>query len=156
MDRVKTFLKYALWIILFIIISELIIDVGLNSQYRDIKRKDNIEQVQIYQAEATLVNGRIRGIISNNGEEDISNKFVRINFYSKRDGYLGKKYIEINQLNKDETQPLEVLFELQDVGSYEVQIVDEKEPTPEIKEVLKEMITPELIVKTLIVCIFIL
>lgn len=53
MDRLKTFLKYALWIIGFFILSNFLIYVGLNSNYRDLERKDSIQQVQIYQAEAT-------------------------------------------------------------------------------------------------------
>ena len=53
MDRVKTLLKYAVWVLAFIVLSEFLINVGLNSTYRKINRKDNIEQVNIYQAEAT-------------------------------------------------------------------------------------------------------
>ena len=40
MDRIKTFLKYALWVIAFAIFSEFIINVGLNSSYKKIERKE--------------------------------------------------------------------------------------------------------------------
>ena len=156
MERMKTFLKYALWVIGFFILSELLINVGLNVQYKPIERKDNIEQVQFYQAEATLINGRMRGVIKNDGEEDISNKYVEVDFYSERDVYLGKKYIKVNELSKEDIQSIEILFELNEVGYYEVKIVDQKDDLPEIKEVIQEMLTPELIVKTIIVCCFIL
>ena len=53
MARMKTFLIYALIIVGFYIFSEFMINVGLNSTYRSINRKDNIGQVNIYQAEAT-------------------------------------------------------------------------------------------------------
>ena len=49
MDRVKTLFKYALWLVLFIIFSNFLINVGLNSTYKSIERKDNVEQVNIYQ-----------------------------------------------------------------------------------------------------------
>ncbi len=39
MDRMKTFLKYALWLILFMIFSEILINVGLNSTYKKIESK---------------------------------------------------------------------------------------------------------------------
>ena len=110
MERMKTFLKYALWVIGFFILSELLINVGLNVQYKPIERKDNIEQVQFYQAEATLINGRMRGVIKNDGEEDISNKYVEVDFYSERDVYLGKKYIKVNELSKEDIQSIEILF----------------------------------------------
>lgn len=60
-----TFLKYALWIIAFWIFSNFLIEIGLNSNYKNIERKDEVSQVSIYQAEATKVNGRIRGFIKN-------------------------------------------------------------------------------------------
>ena len=40
MDRMKTFLKYALWGILFFIFSEIIINVGLNSSYKNMECKN--------------------------------------------------------------------------------------------------------------------
>ena len=65
MSRMKTLLKYALLIIAFFILSDFLIEVGLNCNYKKIERKDEISQVYIYQAEATKVNGRVRGFIKN-------------------------------------------------------------------------------------------
>ena len=80
MDRMKTFLKYIIWFVLFFFFSNFIISVGLNSSYRDINRKDNIEQVQITQAQATLVNGRIKGTIKNSDKDYLTGKYVKIDF----------------------------------------------------------------------------
>ena len=85
MSRLKTLFMYALWIVLFIIFSEFLINVGLNSSYRPIERRDSVSQVNVYQAEATLVNGRIRGLITNSETDNISNKYLEFDFYSKRD-----------------------------------------------------------------------
>ena len=68
MARMKTFLIYALLVVGFFIFSEFIISVGLNSSYKDIERKDNISQVEITEAKATLVNGKIKGIIKDSKE----------------------------------------------------------------------------------------
>ena len=62
MKRVKTLALYSLAIIGFFLLSELLINASLESQYRKIGRRDNINQVTIEQAEATKVNGRIKGI----------------------------------------------------------------------------------------------
>ncbi len=70
MDKIKSYFKYIIWIVLFFIFSEFLINVGLNSNYRDIERKDNVSQVSIYQADATKVNGRIRGIIKNSAPDE--------------------------------------------------------------------------------------
>ena len=146
MDRVKTLFKYALWLVLFIIFSNFLINVGLNSTYKSIERKDNVEQVNIYQAEATLVNGRIRGLIKNtNGE--LSGKYVKIDFYSERDVLLGSNYV---QIGNEEEQSLEVLFKQDDVKSYEISIVAQKEPGEEISIIPEDLTTSEIVVATVI------
>lgn len=143
MDRMKTFLKYIIWFVLFFFFSNFIISVGLNSSYRDINRKDNIEQVQITQAQATLVNGRIKGTI----KDYLTGKYVKIDFYSKRNVLVGKKYIDITTTQNNTMQDFSIYFELKDVTSYEVSIVDHKEEG-EIELIPKEMTKPEVIVLT--------
>lgn len=150
MERMKTLFKYALWVVLFIIFSEFLINVGLNSTYKKIERKDNIEQVNIYQAEATKVNGRIRGIITNSESEDLSGKYIRIQLFSVRDVFLGEKYIEIHQLEENETQNFELLFKVQDVNYYTVDIVDEKPETEELEIIPEEWTKPEIILATVV------
>ena len=149
MDRLKTFLIYALIVVGFIILSEFLINVGLNSQYKQIARTDDTKEVQIYQAEATLVNGRIRGIIQNT-DSDISNKYAKFSFYSERNVLLGKKFIEINNLENSEVQPIELFFKLEGVKSYSVEIVDEKDDTGEIELLSKDLTRPEVLLTTAI------
>lgn len=149
MDRLKTFLIYTLLVVGFIVLSEFLINVGLNSQYRPINRTDDTEQVQIYQAEATLVNGRIRGIIQNtNTNSDISNKYAKFSFYSERNVLLGKKFIEINNLEDGKVQPIELFFKLENVKEYSVEIVDEKDDTGEIELLPKDLTKPEVMLAT--------
>ena len=149
MDRLKTFLIYALIVVGFIILSEFLINVGLNSEYEAITRIDNTKEVQIYQAEATLANGRIRGIIQNT-DSDISNKYAKFSFYSERNVLLGKKFIKIDTLENGKVQPIELFFKLEDVGSYSVEIVDEKDDTGEIELLPKDLTKPEVILATAI------
>ena len=149
MDRLKTFLIYALIVVGFIILSEFLINVGLNSEYEPITRIDNIKEVQIYQAEATLANGRIRGIIQNT-DSDISNKYAKFSFYPDRNVLLGNKFIKIDTLENGKVQPIELFFKLEDVGSYSVEIVDEKDDTGEIELLPKDLTKPEVILATAI------
>lgn len=149
MDKIKSYFKYIIWIVLFFIFSEFLINVGLNSNYRDIERKDNVSQVSIYQADATKVNGRIRGIIKNSAPEtNFGGKYIKIDFYSKRDVNLGKKYIEIGTLKEGETKPFEVLFKLKDVDYYEVSVADQKDQGEEIEILPKEWTRPEILLAT--------
>lgn len=139
---------YASWVVLFIIFSEFLINVGLNSSYRPIERRDNVSQVNIYQAEATLVNGRIRGLITNSETDNISNKYLEFDFYSERDVYLGKKIIDINELQAGETQNFEILFRLENVDYYTVSVLDERPEGEEIEILPEGWTTGEIIVAT--------
>lgn len=143
MDRMKTFFKYALWIILFFILSEFLINVSLEASYNDITRKDNTSQVQITEAKATLVNGKIKGTIKNSKEDYLTGKYVKIDLYSKRDNLLGTKYIEINTTEAQSTQDFNMYFELEDVESYNISIVDKKDGG-ELDLIPDELTKPEI------------
>lgn len=144
MDRMKTLLKYALWVILFYIFSNLMIYLNLETTYQNIGRKDNLSQVTVYQAQATKINGRIKGTIYNNTENKIENNYLRIDLYSERDNYLGSKYIDVSNMRDKETREFEIYFKVQDVDYYEMKFTDEKEEG-ELPEMLKDLTREQVI-----------
>ncbi len=144
MDRMKTLLKYALWLILFFIFSEIMININIQTTYQNIGRKDNIEQVNIYQAQATKINGRIKGTIYNNTKNKIDKNYLRIDLYSERDNFLGSKYIDVSNLRDNESRDFEIYFKVQDVEYYEIKFTDEKQEG-ELPEMLKDLTKSEII-----------
>ena len=135
MSRLKTFAKYAIWIILFWILSDILIYYGVNSTYKNLKIKNEIpSQVTIKNAEATKVNGRIKGTIANKEDSDMSGKYLKIDLYSDNGDLLATEYEEIGNLRTNEVKSFETYFKMQDVKQYEVNIVDEKteETTSEV------------------------
>ena len=122
MDHMKQFLIYLLMIIGIFILSEFLIHVSTNSIYKDIKREDTNSQIEVYQAQATRIDGRIRGIIKN--IEEIQNKDLKIELYSKRGILLNTQYIEIQKSDENTTQPFELLFKIKNVESYKIEIVE--------------------------------
>ena len=138
MDRMKTFFKYALWVILFYIFSNLMIYLYVETTYQNIGRKDNLSQVTVYQAQATKINGRIKGKIYNNTENKITNNYLRIDLYSERGNFLGSKYIDVSNMRDNETREFEIYFKVQDVDYYEMKFTDEKEEG-ELPEMLKDL-----------------
>lgn len=150
MSTIKSFLKYALLIIVFAILSELLISASLQSSYKDIKRKDNTSQVTISQAQAqaTLVNGKIKGTIVDDRKDNLTGKYVKITLYSKRDNEVGKKYVPIETTDANKTQDFSLYFEKQDVTSYDISIVNEKEGG-ELELIPKEMTKAQIFVATL-------
>lgn len=146
MDKVKKYILYIVLLVAFALFSNLLIAVGLNANYKDIERKqDNLSQIEIFQAEATKVNGRIRGII-NNKEKKIEEKYLKLEFFSARDVNMGSKYIEIDP--NQEEMPFEAFFKLNNVSSYKVSLVNEKEPQGEIEFIPKDLNKREIWVAT--------
>ncbi len=147
MDKLKKYFIYILLLVGFFILSNFLINVGLNSTYKKITRKeDNLSQVVIYQEEATFVNGRIKGIVSNTST--INDKYIKFDFYSERNVKLGSKYIEIDKAKVD--MPIEIYFKLRDVSYYTITTVNEKDKAGEIDLIPKDLTKPEVLVGTAI------
>ena len=144
MDRMKTLAKYVIWLVLFYIFSNLMIYLNIESTYQNIGRKDNLPQVTVYQAQATKVNGRIKGSIYNSVANKITNKYLRIDLYSERDVFLGSEYIDVSTMRDSETRNFEEYFKVQDVDYYEMKFVDEKEEG-ELPEMLKDLTKEQVI-----------
>ena len=127
MDRVKTFAKYAIWLVLFWILSDILIYYGINSTYKAITPKwEQTNQISVNNAEATRVNGRINGIVTNSEDNNLSGKYLKVDLYSERGNLLGTNYLEIGNLDANKTNDFETYFKIQDVKSYNISVVDEK------------------------------
>lgn len=123
MNRVKTFAKYVIWIILFWIFSDILINIGINTTYKDIKNKEEIPQgIEVMQMQATTVNGRIKIRIN---DEKLSNKFIKINLYSSTGINLGVQYLEIGDIKEEESKEIETYFKISEVQSYDIAVVEE-------------------------------
>ena len=127
MDRVKTFAQYAIWLILFWILSDILIYYGINSTYKAITPKnEQTSQISVENAEATTVNGRINGSVTNSEENDLSGKYLKVDLYAESGNLLGTNYLSIGNLKANETKNFETYFKIQDVKSYDISIADEK------------------------------
>ena len=141
--------KIMAWIAILVglfVFSDFLIYVGLNSTYKDIQRQDENSQIAVYQADATYVNGRIRGVIKDIRE--VQGKYLKIELYTKRHVLVGKSYVEIKDVENSETQPFEVLFKANDVAYYKIDTVKEKEPGGELEILPKELTRGEVLLAT--------
>lgn len=150
MSPFSTLQKIVIWILILVgvfVLSDFLINVGLNSTYKDIQREDKNSQIVVYQADATYVNGRIKGLIKDTNK--IQGKYLKVELYSKRDVLVGKGYIEIQDLQKEESQPFELFFRAKDTASYKIEIVNEKEEGPELEILPKDLTKPEIVLGTI-------
>ena len=148
MSRLKTFGKYALMIIGFYILSNILIFIGLNTNYDEITNVGNLpEQIEVYRAEATTVNGRIKGKVSN--IDKLSDKYLKVELYSNTNTLMGTKYYSLAEI-KEESKEGEfiIYFKSERIKEYSLSIVDEKE---EKKQLSLDSFLTEDVKKTAIV-----
>ena len=150
MDKIKKYGLYIFLLILLAILSEFLIAVGLNSSYKQMENASNndIAQVEIYQSESTKVNGRIRGIIKNDKQNPIEEKYLKFDLFSDKGTNMGSKYIEVDK--SKEQQPFEAFFRLDNVSSFRTSFVSKKDPETEIEFIPKDLNKSEIIVATII------
>ena len=123
MDRMKTFAKYAIWLILFWIFSDILVYLGINSTYKNIDRRGEVPTgIEVVQMQATTVNGRAKIKVNDVG---LSGKFLKLDLYSSTGVNLGTQYIEIGNVKENESKETETYFKISEVKSYEITVVEE-------------------------------
>lgn len=159
MKQVKKILKYVILIIVLYFFSRFLIYLGLNATYKDIKVEGNVpKQINVEYAQATKVNGRILGKISNN-EENINGKYIKTDIYNSKNELLGTKYLNITEIEKNETKKFAVFFKKNSVDHCSISIVDKKDiNTEKLFDgiFLTEDMKTHIIISTLIYSIFFL
>lgn len=129
MDRMKTFFKYALIVIICYFGSNTLIYAGINSIYTDISNyqylDSNVMEVNINEAKSTSINGYVNGTVKNNSNSDIKEKYIKIDFYSKRDVNMGTKYIKIENLRPKDLVVFNINFKFSNVSYCVITICDE-------------------------------
>ena len=119
MNTVKTFIKYIIWIILFWILSDFLINVGLKSTYKEMQKVEQIPSgIQVKEIKSTAVNGKINLIVNST---NLSGKFIKVDLYSSKDNLLGTQYLEIGEIKEIDTY-----FKIADVKKYKISVTDEK------------------------------
>ena len=123
MDTMKRFAKYLIWLILFWILSDILIYLGINSTYKDINAKGEIPTgIEVIEMQATAVNGRTKIKVN---DTNLSGKFLKIELYSSTGVNLGTQYIEIGKVKENEGKEIETYFKISEVKSYAISVTEE-------------------------------
>lgn len=141
MDRMKTFFKYILALILLFVFSNLIINALLKNSYTKIKDY-SIDVTGLYvdvtEAKASNWNGNIKGIVKNNTDENVENKYLKISMMSKRERMIGEKYIKIEKLEPGQLRNFEVDFDYDNVKTFKIELTDTMPEGISFIELVKE------------------
>lgn len=128
MATVKKIARYAVIIVVFAILTDCMIKVGLRNTYKTISGeiKTSSPEIIMEEVKTTDVNGYAKGKIKNNSDKDIERMYIKLDLYSKRDVNLGTEYLEINNLKVGKEQEFEIKYRYSNVNHYEVTIIDSK------------------------------
>ena len=141
MDRMKTFFKYFLMVVVFFIFSNLVIDGLLKVSYTDIKDyKINVNDafVDVTEAKTSKRNGYINGIVKNNTDKVVENKYLKFNMLSKNGNVLGEKYVKIEKLEPGELRKYEVKYDYDNVKTFNIEMVNDKPEEVDFLELVKD------------------
>ncbi len=139
--RMKVLFCYVLLFITVFVFSDIMIYLYTKSLYQPMEKYEvNIEapQVTINVAEASNVNGNVKGTIKNTTQEKITDKYIRFDFYTPREVNVETKYLKIDGLEVNEEKQFELGFKYDNVSNVKVSMAGEDDllkATPEELEV---------------------
>lgn len=140
MDRMKTFFKYIILLVLFYVFSNAMINAFLKVSYKDVKDYEiNVEGafVDVTEAKVSKRNGYINGIIKNNTNNIIENKYLKFSMLSKNGKVLGEKYVKIDKIEPEQLRKYEVKFDYKNVKTFRIELTDTKPEEVDFFELVK-------------------
>lgn len=135
MARMKTFTKYLiLFLLLYVFVSFMAYWYMRSTlvPIQDYKIEFENPNIKIEEAKASRVNGYVKGIIKNDTNEKITNKYIKIDFISGQGNVILSKYIDIANLESGEQQDFNIQFNAENIKSFKLYFTDEK-PINDIK-----------------------
>lgn len=128
MATVKKIARYAVIIIVFAILTDCMMKIGLRNTYRTISGeiKETTPEIIMEEVKTTDVDGYAKGKIKNNSDKDIERMYIKLDLYSKRNVNLGTEYLEVNNLKIGKEQEFEIKYRYSNVNHYEIKIIDSK------------------------------
>lgn len=143
MSRMKTFFIYFLIFIGFYILSSFLINAYIKTSYYKISSYEidvGNASVTIISAKASKDDGYIEGKIYNNTEENIIDKYMKVELFSDNNVSLGTEYVKIDQLNPKNIKDFKIDFTCDNVKSFKITLLSSEEKAIEDEEKSKPII----------------
>lgn len=131
MQRMQTFLKYALWIILFYLFSNFAISTMIKTTYRNvgkdnihIQQADNGFEINVDRADSNRRQAYFTGTVKNNSDKVIDRQYVKVESYYKGK-LMQEKYMAFENMQPGEERKFKLLYNVGKIDEYKVSYVDE-------------------------------
>lgn len=157
MSRIKLFGKWLILFILLYLFVDFICFASIKMMYKNLDKYEilvDTPKIEIKEAKGTYANGYIKGVLTNNTNSILENKFIKIDVYSDRNINLGTEYIKIEKLDLAKTMDFEVKYSYTDVSNYKIDIVDEMPEKEKIKPIKFDEKTKLIILATGLICLW--
>ena len=129
MDRMKTFFKYFLALVILYVVVDISSYFLLKSTYIDRSYEANVDSmnIEVEEFKSTVLNGYLKGKMNNNTDEIITGKALKFDYYSKNDVLVGTKYFKVDNLLQGESKEFESKFNFDNVDDVKISLVDSLE-----------------------------
>ena len=131
MSRMQTFLKYALYIILFYLFSNFAISTMLKTTYRNvgsdnihIEQSNNGFEINVDRADSNRRQAYFTGSVKNTSNQVIDKQYVKVDSYYKGK-LMQEKYLAFENMQPGEERKFKLLYNVGNVDEYRVSYVDE-------------------------------
>ena len=135
MKKLQTFLIYILIIVGFFCVSEFLSGQLLNQMYRQLNGlvEEEFEYngektalgVDIIDAKASNVNGRLTAKVTNNTDNYIDTAYLKMDLYDKNGNKAVSRYLEVNDLQPGESKDYTLKFKAGYVDKYKVAVKED-------------------------------
>ncbi len=129
MGTLKKFWKYfLLFIVMFAIIGGLT-SLAMRENFEEMANYEIIGKspiVTVTESKSANTHGYIKGTVTNDTEDIIPLKYVKINLYDKNEIYLGSEYREIKNFYPKETINFNINYRYNNVGKIVLGLTNEK------------------------------
>jgi len=127
MSRIKVFFKYLLLVIAFFIVSQILIYLYVEASYKYIPCESISEEYIVTgMAKAKSIAGSVKCTVTNPSSEELKNKYIKVEYYSKRETLLGTDYIKVDSVKAKDKKEFDINFKYEHVYNIKIDIVDNK------------------------------
>lgn len=134
MKRMKTFFKYFLIFVAFYILVDVLSFQIIKSTYIDKKLSADFSspQIEVIESKATITNGVVEGILTNNTGDTLTDKILKLDFFSKRGVNVGTKYIDLGEIKNGEKFNFKSTYNFDNVENIKASMIS-KSDIPDLK-----------------------
>ncbi len=134
MKRIKTFFKYFLIVLILYVVTDILSFQIIKSTYIDKKLSADFEspKIEVTESKATITNGVVKGILTNDTGDTLKDKLLKLDFFSKRGVNVGTKYIDLGEVQNGDKYQFESAFNFDNVDNIKASLISKSE-VPDLK-----------------------